>query len=170
MERAAAQLRELIYQRNSRRWIRAVENSLLIYITFAFLLRRVGVSANNRTRRYPASGGRYNRINHKSSAFPRKRISVIYARRMVRSAKETGGAIARLKHYNEARNKFAKRRNDFLKFPTFAWEIYRFPPRYQFYRYCRLSHFTNIWIASSTFTSITNTLLHLWKRWEVFIY
>lgn len=37
---------------------------------------------------------------------------------MVRSAKETSGAIARLKHDNEARNKFAKQSNDFLKSPV----------------------------------------------------
>jgi len=42
----------------------------------------------------------YNRINRKSGAFPRKRIFVIYARRTGRSVKETGGAIARLKHYD----------------------------------------------------------------------
>lgn len=61
---------------------------------------------------------RYNRINHKSSTFPRKWISVIYIRWMVCSAKETSDAIVRLKHDDEIRNKFAKQRIGLLKSPV----------------------------------------------------
>jgi len=58
---------------------------------FCISLDAFGVSANTiGPRGYLARpGGRYNRINHKFRAFPRKRIFVIYTRWMVRSAKES---------------------------------------------------------------------------------
>jgi hypothetical protein len=101
MERAA--LRELIYQRGAASMnprCRKQSAYMQLASAFPYIRAQCGRTAVRRFISRSEESALYNRINRKSGAFPRKRISVIYARRTGRSVKETGGAIARLKHYD----------------------------------------------------------------------